>query len=76
MVDNSSSEVFLLEVRIWETEEHLLQLPFPEVIGEELHSIGSDNGAIEVRWIAFGATSQCTHALTHIVGDLLADLHA
>ena len=41
--NNSSSVIGALEVRVRETEEHLLQRGFWEEVGHEFHAVGADN---------------------------------
>ena len=38
----------LLEVGIWEEEEHLLELSLPEEVGEVLHGVGPEAGDVAV----------------------------
>ena len=48
LVDDPPLVLGLLEVRVGEEEEHLLQLPFPEEVGQVLHGVGPQAGDVAV----------------------------
>lgn len=73
LLNDPSSVVRFLEVRVCETKEHLLDGPFPEIVCDVAHGVRSDDRDVVVFFIGRLGSKRgnlLAYEIDHLVSDL------